>query len=248
MNDYRSDKSTCTFYTKIGACRHGEKCSRAHIKPLSSDTLLLPNLYQNPKLNKNEGEELSSKQIQEYFEHFYKDIFLKFASYGDIDSLVVCENENNHLNGNVYVKFTTKDTAYNACLELNQTWFGSRPVHSELSPVESFHDANCRAYETDSCNRGDHCNFMHIRKPSGQLRSSLFRSQEKRKLLKELKELGYSGTQGPEGEIDTTAGANTFSATGSSATESTASISVPAASNEPSAPNTSVAAVAALFK
>lgn len=166
---YREDRIICTFYTKIGACRHGEKCSRKHVKPSSSDTILLPNLYQNPKLNKNDGEELNPKQVQEYFDHFYKDIFLKFALFGEVYSMVVCENDNNHLNGNVYVKFANEDSAYNAVMLLNQEWFGGRPVHCELSPVESFHDANCRAYESSTCNRGDHCNFMHIHKPTPNL-------------------------------------------------------------------------------
>ncbi|CUM57681.1 unnamed protein product [Debaryomyces tyrocola] len=183
---YREDRIICTFYTKIGACRHGEKCSRKHVKPSSSDTILLPNLYQNPKLNKNDGEELNPKQVQEYFDHFYKDIFLKFALFGEVCSMVVCENDNNHLNGNVYVKFANEDSAYNAVMLLNQEWFGGRPVHCELSPVESFHDANCRAYESSTCNRGDHCNFMHIHKPTPQLKSSLFKSQEKSTLTKQL--------------------------------------------------------------
>lgn len=183
---YREDRIICTFYTKIGACRHGEKCSRKHVKPSSSDTILLPNLYQNPKLNKNDGEELNPKQVQEYFDHFYKDIFLKFALFGEVYSMVVCENDNNHLNGNVYVKFANEDSAYNAVMLLNQEWFGGRPVHCELSPVESFHDANCRAYESSTCNRGDHCNFMHIHKPTPQLKSSLFKSQEKSTLTKQL--------------------------------------------------------------
>lgn len=195
---YREDKIICTFYTKIGACRHGEKCSRKHVKPSSSDTILLPNLYQNPKLNKNDGEELNPKQLQEYFDHFYKDIFLRFAQFGEVHSMVVCENDNNHLNGNVYVKYMTKGAAYDSVMLLNQEWFGGRPVHCELSPVESFHDANCRAYETSSCNRGDHCNFMHIHKPTPQLKSSLFRSQEKSVLTRQLQLLQTELAQGSE--------------------------------------------------
>ncbi|KAL8672316.1 MAG: hypothetical protein Q9224_007584, partial [Gallowayella concinna] len=38
----------CSFYYKIGACRHGDRCSRKHVKPSYSQTILLPNLYQNP--------------------------------------------------------------------------------------------------------------------------------------------------------------------------------------------------------
>ncbi|CUM65788.1 uncharacterized protein PRCAT00003436001 [Priceomyces carsonii] len=188
MNGRYEDKSTCTFYTKIGACRHAEKCSRKHIKPTSSYTILLPNLYQNPKLNKNNDSttEFNPKQLQEYFDHFYEDIFIKFALIGEVVAMVVCENENNHLNGNVYVKFLEQESAFNAVIQLNQEWFSGRPVHCELSPVENFNDANCRAYDNDSCNRGDHCNFMHVRRPSSSLRSSLFKSQEKSILLKKL--------------------------------------------------------------
>ena len=36
---------TCPFYLKIGACRHGDQCSRHHIRPTSSPTLLLTHLY-----------------------------------------------------------------------------------------------------------------------------------------------------------------------------------------------------------
>ncbi len=36
---------TCPFYLKIGACRHGDQCSRHHVRPTSSQTLLLQHLY-----------------------------------------------------------------------------------------------------------------------------------------------------------------------------------------------------------
>ncbi|CAI9722651.1 splicing factor U2AF 35 kDa subunit-like isoform X1 [Octopus vulgaris] len=43
------DKVNCSFYFKIGACRHGERCSRLHNKPTFSQTVLLQNLYLNPQ-------------------------------------------------------------------------------------------------------------------------------------------------------------------------------------------------------
>ncbi|KAK6454033.1 uncharacterized protein RJT20DRAFT_65320 [Scheffersomyces xylosifermentans] len=183
------DRLPCTFYNKIGSCRHGEKCSRKHIRPTSSNTILLPNLYQNPKLNKNKDEELNAKQLQQYFDQFYKDIFVKFATLGAVTDIVVCENENNHLNGNVYVKFENKKSALYATHILNQEWFDARPVHCELSPVNSFEEANCRAYEVSECTRGDHCNFMHVHKPTQQLVDSLMSSQRKSILLHKLAEL-----------------------------------------------------------
>ena len=39
----------CSFYFKIGACRHGDRCSRLHNKPTFSQTILLQNLYLNPQ-------------------------------------------------------------------------------------------------------------------------------------------------------------------------------------------------------
>ncbi|CAH6722289.1 putative splicing factor U2AF 23 kDa subunit [[Candida] jaroonii] len=190
------DKSTCQFYTKIGACRHGEKCSRKHIKPTRSRTILLPNLYQNPKLNKNE-QDLNPIQITEVFENFYKDILIRFAKIDEVITIVICENENNHLNGNVYVKFKTVDGAIRAINELNNEWFGSRPVHCELSPVENFPDANCKAYDTNSCTRGDHCNFMHVIRPKNELKDYFFKCQEKTILLNKIEKLKQTKPQDP---------------------------------------------------
>lgn len=197
MSSYRDNKAVCTFFSKIGACRHGEKCSRKHIKPAQSDTILLANLYQNPKINNN-GSTMDSKQLQEYFDRFYKDVFLHFMKFGEIRSMVVCENDNHHLNGNVYVRFGDKELAYSAVQLLNQEWYAGRPVYCELSPVESFHDANCRAYDNNACNRGDHCNFMHIHRPSLSLKSSLFNVQEKYHLQKKVQALQSSSTSSSE--------------------------------------------------
>ena len=42
------DKVNCSFYHKMGACRHGAQCGRQHNKPVLSQTLLLAHLYANP--------------------------------------------------------------------------------------------------------------------------------------------------------------------------------------------------------
>ncbi|GEQ69122.1 hypothetical protein JCM33374_g2793 [Metschnikowia sp. JCM 33374] len=181
------DRSICTFYQKIGACRHGEKCSRKHVKPSESKTVLLANLYQNPKVSTNENETMSEKQAAEAFDHFYSDIFKKMAESGEVERIVVCENENFHLSGNVYVRFTTTQAAGNAVILLNQEWYGGRPVYCELSPVTSFQEANCRAHDTNSCTRGDHCNFMHVIRPTDELRARLRQAQEKQIALSKIR-------------------------------------------------------------
>ena len=38
----------CPFYFKIGACRHGDRCSRLHNRPVISETILFKNMYINP--------------------------------------------------------------------------------------------------------------------------------------------------------------------------------------------------------
>ncbi|CDY46291.1 BnaC05g21650D [Brassica napus] len=38
------DRVNCPFYNKMGACRHGDRCSRIHNRPAISPTLLLSNM------------------------------------------------------------------------------------------------------------------------------------------------------------------------------------------------------------
>ena len=44
----RFNRVNCSFFFKIGACRHGDRCSRLHNKPTFSQTILLQGLYLNP--------------------------------------------------------------------------------------------------------------------------------------------------------------------------------------------------------
>lgn len=179
MSYRQDDRLKCTFYNKIGACRHGDRCSRIHVRPTSSRTILLANLYDNPLLNKNNSDaEHNQTQIQEDFDQFYRDVFTKVARLGKVTDIVVCENANDHLTGNVYIMFSDEDVANSVNNVLNQEWYNGRPVYSELTPVDSFADANCRAYEEAACDRLERCNFMHVRKPTATLEASLFRSQE----------------------------------------------------------------------
>lgn len=44
------DKVNCPFYFKNGACRYGDKCTRRHLKPSISQTLLFPRMYDSNPL------------------------------------------------------------------------------------------------------------------------------------------------------------------------------------------------------
>ncbi|KAI8837943.1 hypothetical protein BJ741DRAFT_642238 [Chytriomyces cf. hyalinus JEL632] len=169
------DKVNCSFYFKIGACRHGERCSRKHVKPNFSQTILIANIYQNPAHEPNCT--LTEAQLQEHFELFYEDMYVEMCKYGEVEELNVCDNVGDHLLGNVYVMFKFEEDAGKAVEALNDRFFAGRPVWAELSPVTDFGEACCRQYENSECNRGGLCNFMHLKTVSRSLRRELAEAQ-----------------------------------------------------------------------
>ena len=54
----------------------------------------------------------------------------------------VCDNLGDHLVGNVYIKFRREEDAERAVTELNNRWFGGRPIYAELSPVTDFREVS----------------------------------------------------------------------------------------------------------
>ncbi|XP_052675216.1 splicing factor U2AF 26 kDa subunit-like isoform X2 [Crassostrea angulata] len=179
------DKVNCSFYFKIGACRHGERCSRLHNKPTFSQTVLIENLYMNPQNTALTADGshivLDDVQGQQDFDDFFEEVFTELEDkYGEIEEMNVCDNLGDHLVGNVYVKFRYEEDAEKAVNELNNRWFNGRPVHAELSPVTDFREACCRQYEMGECTRGGFCNFMHLKPISRELRRELYgRSRRK---------------------------------------------------------------------
>ena len=105
------DRVNCPFYFKIGACRHGDRCSRLHNKPTLSQTLHFANMYQHPEnvraagrrgcasyhgtngplLTCMDAQVTDPGQAQEHFEDFYEDVFEELSKYGEVESLNVCD-------------------------------------------------------------------------------------------------------------------------------------------------------------
>lgn len=183
------DKVNCSFYFKIGACRHGDKCSRLHNKPTFSQTLLLQNMYQNPQNQAaQDGKEppvvpipgtpaniMSDVEAQEHYDNFFEDVFLELEQkYGEIEEMNVCDNLGDHLVGNVYVKFKYEEDAEKAMNDVNNRWYNAQPIYAELSPVTDFRESCCRQYEMGECTRGGFCNFMHLKPISRELRRRLY--------------------------------------------------------------------------
>jgi len=174
------DKVNCSFFFKIGACTHGERCSRIHNKPTFSQTILLQNLYINPQNSAKtaDGSHLANvtdEEMQEHYDNFFEDVFVECEDkYGPVEEMNVCDNLGDHLVGNVYVKFKKEEDADKAVKDLNNRWFGGRPIYAELTPVTDFREACCRQYETGECTRSGFCNFMHLKPISRKLRGELY--------------------------------------------------------------------------
>lgn len=174
------DKVNCSFFFKMGACTHGERCSRIHNKPTFSQTLLLQNLYINPQNSAKtaDGSHLANvtdEEMQEHYDNFFEDVFVECEDkYGQVEEMNVCDNLGDHLVGNVYVKFKREEDAEKGVNDLNNRWFGGRPIYAELTPVTDFREACCRQYETGECTRSGFCNFMHLKPISRKLRHELY--------------------------------------------------------------------------
>ncbi|KAI5077669.1 hypothetical protein GOP47_0007493 [Adiantum capillus-veneris] len=172
------DRVNCPFYFKIGACRHGDRCSRLHNRPTISPTLLFSNMYQRPDYTTPgidiQAQNIDPRKVQEHFEDFYEDLFEELSKFGVLESLNVCDNMADHMVGNVYAQFREEEQAAAALQGLTGRFYAGRPIIVDFSPVTDFREATCRQYEENTCNRGGYCNFMHLKKTSREMRKRLF--------------------------------------------------------------------------
>jgi len=200
------DKVNCPFYYKIGACRHGDRCSKLHNKPLLSQTIIIPHMYENPPaaVAFSEGIKVPEDALKEairHFEDFYEEVFNELCRYGELEGLYVCDNVGDHLMGNVYAKFYREDDAGKALAALNGRYYAGKILHCEFSPVTYFRAARCKQYDEQMCNRGGYCNYMHLKHVSRTFKKSLFKQMyedypEYRKRRKDrMTERGASGSR-----------------------------------------------------
>ncbi|KAF8821734.1 putative U2 snRNP auxiliary factor [Cardiosporidium cionae] len=174
------DRVNCPFYWKIGACRHGDQCSRSHYKPSASQTLILRHMYQNPPVGVAiaEGQKVSDELLDEaadHFEAFFSEVFEELSNYGEIEDMVVCDNIGDHIIGNVYVKYADAEAAANAIKNLSGRFYAGKQIQVEYTPVTDFREARCRQFVDGQCRRGGYCNFMHMKHIPSSLKRKLFR-------------------------------------------------------------------------
>jgi len=171
------DKVNCPFYYKIGACLHGDKCSRVHYRPQFSQTIIILHMWTNPlcvlKAAGHDIKNVDHKQLQLEFDDFYCEIFEEFSKFGKIEDIQVCENFGEHMVGNVYVKYEDEEDAEAAKNATNGRYYAKKLLNVEYSPVTDFREARCRQFDEGVCSRDGFCNFMHAKAVSSELRKHL---------------------------------------------------------------------------
>jgi splicing factor U2AF subunit len=178
------ENKLCSFYTKNGACRYGNQCTKLHIRPRGSLTLLFAHLYKNPPLAiaLADGQPVPDEKIAEVVEHletWYQEIFIEIANYGEIREMHICDNLGDHLIGNIYVKFATPEDAENVMKNISRRYYRDRLVMPEYSPVTDFEEGSCRNFSKGGCKRGGSCNFLHIKMIRKELKKALFKKMFK---------------------------------------------------------------------
>ncbi|KAI4529129.1 hypothetical protein MG293_020803 [Ovis ammon polii] len=107
------DRANCPFYSKTGACRFGDRCSRKHSFPTSSPTLLIKSMFTTFGMEQcgrddydpDANLEYSEEEIYQQFLDFYDDVLPEFKNVGKVIQFKVSCNLEPHLRGNVYVQY-----------------------------------------------------------------------------------------------------------------------------------------------
>ncbi|XP_044139659.1 U2 small nuclear ribonucleoprotein auxiliary factor 35 kDa subunit-related protein 2 [Bufo gargarizans] len=171
------DRANCPFYLKTGACRFGERCSRKHCFPSSSQTLLVRGMFvtfgmeqcRRDDYDTDASLEYGDDEIYQQFLEFYDDVVPEFKNVGKVIQFKISCNFEPHLRGNVYVQYQTEEECFQALSQFNGRWYAGRQLQCELSPVTKWKSAICGLFERQKCPRGKHCNFLHVfRNPNNE--------------------------------------------------------------------------------
>ncbi|XP_067117122.1 U2 small nuclear ribonucleoprotein auxiliary factor 35 kDa subunit-related protein 2 [Osmerus mordax] len=164
------DRDNCPFFIKTGACRFGDRCSRKHVHPESSPTLLVRGMFVTFGLDQSRRDdydtdaclEYSEEEVQQQFLDFYQDVLPEFRTAGKVLQFKVSCNYEPHLRGNVYVQFDTEEQCREAFMLFNGRWYAGKQLQCELCPVTRWKTAICGLFDRQKCPKGKHCNFLHV--------------------------------------------------------------------------------------
>ena len=134
------DKVNCPFYFKIGACRHGDRCSRTHHKPAFSPTILIKHIFRHPvreaelralatgQDSKAVGMQVDESKAEEDFLLFFENMYEELGKFGRLECLSVCDNLGDHMIGHVYVKFEDEEEAADALNIMNSRYYDGKQM------------------------------------------------------------------------------------------------------------------------
>ncbi|XP_007538699.1 U2 small nuclear ribonucleoprotein auxiliary factor 35 kDa subunit-related protein 2 isoform X3 [Erinaceus europaeus] len=171
------DRANCPFFSKTGACRFGDRCSRKHNFPTSSPTLLIRSMFttfgmeqcRRDDYDPDAGLEYSEEETYQQFLDFYDDVLPEFKNVGKVIQFKVSCNLEPHLRGNVYVQYQSEEECQAAFSLFNGRWYAGRQLQCEFCPVTRWKMAICGLFEMQQCPRGKHCNFLHVfRNPNNE--------------------------------------------------------------------------------
>uniref|UniRef100_A0A8C8Z002 Uncharacterized protein n=1 Tax=Prolemur simus TaxID=1328070 RepID=A0A8C8Z002_PROSS len=171
------DRADCPFYSKTGACRFGDRCSRKHNFPASSPTLLIKSMFttfgmeqcRRDDYDPDASLEYSEEETYQQFLDFYDDVLPAFKHVGKVIQFKVSCNLEPHLRGNVYVQYQSEEECQAALSLFNGRWYAGRQLRCEFCPVTRWKMAICGLFEIQQCPRGKHCNFLHVfRNPNNE--------------------------------------------------------------------------------
>ncbi|KAK7585867.1 hypothetical protein V9T40_000046 [Parthenolecanium corni] len=147
----------CPFFSKVAACRFRDACSRNHLKPSVSRTLVIPNFYshfrmehvsRNNEYDTDLGLEYDDREIYDHFLEFYDDVLSELKKFGTVTQFKVCCNEEPHLRGNVYVQYQSERSAIKAFRVLQGRFYGGKRVSAEFCNIPSWSKALCEKKTT----------------------------------------------------------------------------------------------------
>ncbi|XP_077418821.1 U2 small nuclear ribonucleoprotein auxiliary factor 35 kDa subunit-related protein 2-like [Vanacampus margaritifer] len=164
------DVANCPFFLKTGSCRFGDRCSRKHVYPSTSPTLLIRAMFvtygmEQSRRDDYDGDaslEHSEEDLHESFNEFYHDVLPEFKTVGKVVQFKVSCNYESHLRGNVYIQFDTEEQCREAFIKFNGRWYAGKQLHCEICPVTRWKNAICGLFDRNKCPKGKHCNFLHV--------------------------------------------------------------------------------------
>lgn len=171
------DIANCPFFLKTGACRFGDRCSRKHIYPTASPTLMIRAMFTTFGMEQSRRDdydidaclEHSEEELQDTFLEFYHDVLPELKSIGKVVQFKVSCNYEPHLRGNVYIQFDTEEQCKDAIIKFNGRFYAGRQLQCEMCPVTRWKNAICGLFDRQRCPKGKHCNFLHVfRNPSNE--------------------------------------------------------------------------------